>query len=195
MAGMDQAVSGVPVYNQTVSQERALAIAEGVRFKLKILPDSQRGTRKLKVKDIGRVILTTDRLIFEPEKQGSSAGGQNTEFWFKRKGHLALSLRGVASERYRQPLFGANFLEGKFAPPLYGDGLLDTHDSVQTDSMEWTVVFKSGGSGLFLKEFFRVMGYCQRPMGGVVPQRAFACAADDPAQARVTAAISPDEQR
>ena len=111
------------------------------------------GMRKYQHK--GDLFLSTLRMVFVRDARASTG-------WFGLGGEapsdlvaydLPLSL--VRSERFNQPIFGANNMTG-CVPPLDqapGDGVY-----------KWCISFRNGGVGTFLPFFFRLLEEMRRRM-------------------------------
>ena len=85
----------------------------------------------------GDLYVTTLRVVFV----ASRASGSFQAF--------DLPLATMRSEKFNQPIFGANNLSGT-TPPLAGSTGL-------ADDINWKIAFNNGGAGTFLHIFFRLL--------------------------------------
>jgi hypothetical protein len=91
------------------------------------------GSRKCEGR--GDLFLSTLRIVFVARRGGSIEA-------------FDLPLATMRSERFNQPIFGANNMSGA-NEPLPGGGL--------SEEIKWTLTFKDGGVGTFLPLFFRLL--------------------------------------
>jgi hypothetical protein len=106
------------LFPQPIVEELFLLRREGVSFEIK---SASYG----KLKGSGSFFLTNMRLVLYSESKASPKEFMAYQFF----------LSEIAEPNFKQPVFGANYLEGKSAPP--GD--------------TWRITFNSGGAGTFLR--------------------------------------------
>ena len=83
----------------------------------------------------GRLVVTTLRLCFLP---APGAGGRAVD----------VPLQGITTEKFQQPFFGANYLEG-LVEAVPGRGLVNR--------IKFRFTFSNGGCGTFLRVFFQLI--------------------------------------
>lgn len=106
-----------------------------------VLTMDARGTPAGKVKAPGKLVVTTVRMCFVADAPTAAFQA------------LDIPFQGLTGEAFKQPVFGANYLEGQVAP-VPGRGLNGT--------TSFTLAFHRGGCQTFLRVFFALMDQYRR---------------------------------
>jgi len=94
----------------------------------------------------GAFFLTSNRVVFL--REGRVPEGEWTSF------DIPLSL--MQNPHFRQPIFGANYLDGHVAPKV-------TAPNPIAGTAYWSLTFNKGGCGTFLPIFYRILGETNQP--------------------------------
>eukprot|EP00386_Alphamonas_edax_P005451 GDKI01017563.1.p1 GENE.GDKI01017563.1~~GDKI01017563.1.p1 ORF type:complete len:343 (-),score=84.63 GDKI01017563.1:160-1188(-) len=111
---------------------------DGIDFQAKLPTGTMKGS--------GEFFLTSKRIVFL-KKGDPSTHKEFTSF--------ELPLRHMQNPKFQQPIFGANYLEGKIAPNMEAGNPI-------TGTATFYLTFNKGGCGTFLPMFFRLMGDIER---------------------------------
>jgi len=112
---------------------------DGVKFDC-VLPGSAG-----KLKASGVCVLSSTRIVFiAKEKTANRADFGSFEIPFGR------DVGGLVNPQFKQPIFGANYLQGEVQCAQFGGG-----------TAKASLTFTSGGCDTFLQNFFRVFGEAQ----------------------------------
>mmetsp|Transcript_26720 Transcript_26720/g.49031 ORF Transcript_26720/g.49031 Transcript_26720/m.49031 type:complete len:222 (-) Transcript_26720:95-760(-) len=88
----------------------------------------------------GQFFFSTTRIVFV-------ATGKTSRQDFKA---FEIPLPLMRDEKFQQPIFGANYLEGQ----LLGDAI-DAQSPLSGGSTQWSLTFRAGGCGTFLPLFYK----------------------------------------
>ncbi|EER05213.1 arabinogalactan protein, putative [Perkinsus marinus ATCC 50983] len=113
---------------------------------------SARGPSFGELRATGDAYMTSKRLVFVIGKDGS---GSRPDFY-----SASVALEAWRDPKFRQPVFGANFLEGVSADPIPGAG-----------ECRFSYTFNSGGCGTFLPMFYRLHAMSSSAGGGAPGDR------------------------
>lgn len=119
-----------------MSNEMFVLSRGGIHFTAKAGPRN-------KIDAYGTLYISTLRMVFVNEKQGSEQTG------------FDMPLATLYKESFNQPIFGANNLTG-LSPPL------DLPEGA--DHWKWCISFRNGGVGTFLPFFFQLLQEMRRRM-------------------------------
>uniref|UniRef100_A0A0G4GDC9 GRAM domain-containing protein n=1 Tax=Chromera velia CCMP2878 TaxID=1169474 RepID=A0A0G4GDC9_9ALVE len=120
------------LYPLAVPGELFILERDGIKFQAKTPTGKLHGN--------GSMFLTTKRIVFL-KKGDPSRHGDFTSF--------EIPLAFIRDPAFKQPIFGANYMQGQVAP------LLSAPNPISGDAT-WYLTFNQGGCGTFLPLFFRL---------------------------------------